>query len=77
MNARLPNKKIIMPMNILKWEEIRGDLGNFYVNDWKSRGIIEMDTLYFKSHGFQKKNKDPTRHKKQTQYNEPGFCPLV
>lgn len=77
MNARLPNKNIIMLTDILKREKISGDLGNFYVNNWEDGGIIEMDTLYFISRDFQKRNKDPTGHKKQSQCNEPGLCPLV
>lgn len=36
-----------------------------------------MDTLHSVFLDIQRSNKGPTRLKKQSQYNEPSFCPLI
>ena len=66
-----------MQTSALKNEKTRGNLGNFYTNDWEKRGKIRTNTLYLVSHHFQRSDRGPTGLQKQSQRNEPGFCPPI
>ena len=63
-----------MSTSAQKNQKTSGNLGNFYINDWKNGESVGADTLYLKSRHFQGSNWDLARLKKQSQRNELGFC---
>lgn len=74
-NIILANKKVTMPISVLKSQKTSNGLGDFYVDDCQENGgKIRIDTLYLVSHNLQKSNQYPAILRKRSQYNEPSFC---
>lgn len=71
------NKKITILINMLKSHKISNNLVNFHVDNWEQKTRISMGTLHLVSHNLQKLTRGLIGLKKQSQYNNPGFCLLI
>lgn len=58
------NKKVIILISVLKSKKISDSLGNIYINNWKKKREIKINTLYLISRDFKKVNKGLIRLRK-------------